>query len=169
MMFNNDEKENGKIDLKYLLKFDIIYLVACILALLDFLTTTYGISQAIELQGLPAILMSLLLAGMFLFVIIISKKIGLAVDTIISDRIRNLPVKTEQQPVLDFIAENLPSAIVFIFGLAFLILDFLTSLQGVDALVPFKGYLGFIVKYFAVLALVFSTAYLIYWQPQKRD
>jgi hypothetical protein len=120
------------------------------------------------LRGIEAIAMSLLLAGIFLWVVIISKdKVAPAIEKLIGDPIRNIPVRTEQRQILNFIATVIPSIIVFLFGTVFLIVYFWTSLQGVSILINFKGVLGAIIKCFAVFALVFSTAYLIYLQPKQ--
>jgi uncharacterized membrane protein len=163
-MFNRNQENYSSelIDLTHLFKFDIIYISALILALLDLGTTTYGITKTLDIKGVIGIIVSFALGLIFLWVMFVSKyKLSPAIGSMI----RNIPVKTEQKPILDFI----PSVITILFGCIFLIVDFWTSLQGVDALIHFNGALGFTIKCFAVFALVLSTGYLIYLHPKNTD
>lgn len=168
---SQDYDRSGKIDLGFLKRLSFVDTLAYPLASLDFMTTTYGISvQALDFQGFPAVIVSVVLAGIFLWVVLISKdKVAPAIKEKIATPFRGLSSKVQQSKWVEFIADAIAPTIVFFIGTAYAIVDFWTSLEGVSAVIPFKGFLGLVLKSFAVFALVFSTLYLIYLQPKKAE
>jgi len=165
-------EEGGNLDLDFVTKIRKISFVKFLvypLSVLDFATTTYGISvRGLDLQGISAIAISLVLAVIFLWVVLISKEqVAPLVKELIGKPIRTLPVKAEQKSITEFAASIIEPGIVIVFGAVFLFIDFWTSLEGVGAMIPFKGILGGILKCFAVFALVFATIYLIYLNPKS--
>jgi hypothetical protein len=168
---SQDHDRSGKIDLSFLRRFSFVNTLAYPLALLDFMTTTYGISvQALAFQGLLSIVVSVVLAGIFLWVVLISKdKVAPAIEEKIATPFRGLSSKVQQSKWVEFIADAIAPTTVVLIGVTFAIVDFWTSLEGVSAVIPFKGVLGLVLKSFAVFALVFSTLYLIYLQPKQAE
>jgi len=168
-MTNQDQDVSSKIDLNALKQFNFVNSLAYPLALLDFMTTTYGIaSYALDLTGFPAIAVSSVLAGIFLWVVLISRdQLALAIEEKIASPFRGFSSKVEQGKWVEIIANSIAPVTIILIGTTFAIVDFWTSLAGVSAVIPFKGGLGLVLKSFAVFALVFSTVYLIYLQPKQ--
>lgn len=169
-MFNqNNQDDSNKIDLNFLTNLNCIHLFAYPLSCLDFLTTTYGIaSQGIDLDGIGAGVVSFILSIIFLWLILIVKdSVAPTIRANIGNPIRNLPVKNEQKAIAKYIANVIETVIIIGLTIAFIFIDFWTSLEGVSAFIPFKGILGFFIKIFAVFALVFATIYLVFLQDQK--
>lgn len=169
-MINQNEDNTSKINLD----FDLSNIFTIFLAFMDAMTTSYGISQrAVNVSGFPGIILSMGLAGLFLWAVYMSKdKVAPALEKRIAIPIRNFALKLEkigQRNFLELIADAIAPTTVFIIGIIFLIVDFWTSSEGVGAIIPFTGSLGLIVKNFAVFALVFSSWYLIYLKPKQVD
>ena len=170
-MISQNKDNSSKINLNFWNQFSLVDIIAYPLSLLDFMTTTYGIfTQALYVPGFLGIIVSMFLAGIILWVVFISKdKVAPVLEKKIATPLRNLSSKVEQSKYIEFIADAIAPVTVFLIGIAFLIIDFWTSLAGVDAIIPFKGVLGLVLKSFAVFALVFSSWYLLYLKPKQVD
>lgn len=171
MMSQDDKDKSSKINLNFWKQWSFVEILAYPLAVADLGTTSYGIfTQALELKGFLAIVISFVLAVIFLWVALISKaQVAPAIEKKFANPIRDWSFKVEQSKWVEIIADALAPVTVVSIGIIFCIVDFWTSLEGVSAIIPFKGILGGVLKIFAVFALVFSTVYLIYLQPKRVD
>jgi hypothetical protein len=168
MMSQNKENSN-KINLNLLKQLDLPNLFIIFLAFLDAMTTSYGIfNQAVKIPDIPGIILSMLLTGLCLWGVYMSKDyVAPELEKKIAIPLRNFALKVEQRVLLELIADAIAPSIIFIVGIVFLIVDFWTSSEGVGAIIPFTGLLGFVVKNCAVFSLVFSSWYLIYLKPKQ--
>jgi hypothetical protein len=168
MMSQNKENSN-KINLNFWKQLDLPNLFIIFLAFLDAMTTSYGIfNQAVKIPDIPGIILSMLLTGLCLWGVYMSKDyVAPELEKKIAIPLRNFALKVEQRVLLELIADAIAPSIIFIVGIVFLIVDFWTSSEGVGAIIPFTGLLGFVVKNCAVFSLVFSSWYLIYLKPKQ--
>jgi hypothetical protein len=161
-----------KVDLTLGLKnIDFVKILVYPLATLDFMTTTYGIATSgLELQNPWNIIVAIVLAIIFLWVVLVSKdKVAPALEDKIATPIRSFAPRVQQTALIEFVADYIAPFIIIVIGIIFVLVDFWTSLEGVSQIIPFKGILGLALKAFAVFALVFSTIYLIYLEPKQVD
>ena len=168
-MISQNKDNISKINLKFWKDSSLVDIIAYPLSLLDFMTTTYGIfTQALNVQGAIGIIESILLAGIILYVVFISKdKVAPALEKKIATPLRSLSSKVEQSQYIEFIADAIAPVTVLLISIAFVIIDFWTSLAGIGAIIQFKGVLGLVLQSFAVFALVFSSWYLLYLKPRQ--
>lgn len=166
-----EQEKISKVDLTFLKQLNLIDIFVYPLATLDFMTTTYGIAtRGLDLQGPLAFVISIILAGIFLWVVLISKdRIAPAIEKRVVPLFRNLASKFVGIEWINLIGEAIAPTVVTVIGIVYIVVDFWTSLEGVSAIIPFKGTLGVVLKSFAVSALVLSTFYLIYLKPKQVD
>ena len=172
-MSQDNRDKTKKVDLTLGLKnIDFVKILVYPLAILDGMTTTYGLATSglAELQNPWNIILAIILAIIILWVVLISKdKVAPAIEEKIAIPLRSFAPRVQQTALIEFVADYIAPFIKIVTGVIFVLLDFWTSLEGVSQIIPFKGILGLVLEAFAVFALVFSTIYLIYLEPKQVD